>query len=119
MKIYWIYLLYFIISVWLTLKVGNSLHRDGRQWIIHLLGDLQLADKINDMLLLGYRLLNLGYLLMTLMLGRVADASLPSMIHFLSAKLGLIMMILAWLHFQNIGLLILFSKLKSQHKWNL
>ena len=119
MKVYWIYLLYFIISVWLTLRVGNSLHRDGRQWIIHLLDDIQLADKINDILLLGYRLLNIGYLLLTLMLSRVTNESLTAMMHFLSAKLGLILMILAWLHFQNIGLLILFSKLKSQHKWNL
>jgi len=119
MKTYLIYLLYLVISVWLTLKVGNNLHRHGRLWIIDLIGDIQLSDRINDILLLGYRLINLGYLLLTLMLSRVSDASVAAMIHFLSAKLGLILLILAWLHFQNIGMLLLFSKLKSKYKWHL
>ncbi|HLF62105.1 MAG TPA: hypothetical protein VI603_00025 [Saprospiraceae bacterium] len=119
MKIFLIYLLYFLVSTWLMLKVGNSLHRNGRHWIVDLIRDIQLSDRINDILLLGYRLINLGYLLMTLMLSRVREESMAAIVEFLSAKLGLILMILAWLHFQNIGLLLLFSKLKSKYKWHL
>ncbi len=119
MKTFLIYLLYFLVSIWLTYRIGNSLHRNGRQWIIDLIGDIQLSDRINDILLLGYWLINMGYLLITLMLSWVRDESLAAIIEFFSAKLGLILLILAMLHFQNIGLLLLFSKLKSKYKWHL
>jgi hypothetical protein len=119
MKIIQIYLVYFIASIWLTIRVGNSLHRHGRPWIISLIGDEQLSDRINDLLLLGYRLVNIGYLLITLMTGGLIFTSIATIIEFLSIKLGMILMLLAGLHFQNIFLLVLFSKLKSKYKWQL
>ncbi len=119
MKSIGVYLVYFIASLWLTIKVGNSLHRHGRPWIISLIGDERLSDKINDLLLLGYRLVNIGYLFITLMTGAVIVTSITAIMEFMSIKLGMILMLLAGLHFQNIFLLVLFSKLKSKYKWQL
>lgn len=119
MKLFLIYFTYLLISSWLTYKVGNSLHTHGRPWIINLIGASDLADKVNDMLLLGYRLVNIGYILMTLLQGASAADELYTLMEFFSRKLGLILLILAWLHYQNIIGLIIFSKLKSKYKWQI
>ncbi len=110
---------YLLFSFWLTFRIGNNLHQHGRHWVFHLLKDEHLSDKINDLLLLGYRLLNIGYVLLTLMTGRLPGFEASPIIEFYSGKLGIIIMILAWLHYQNIFLLILFSKLKTKYKWQL
>jgi hypothetical protein len=99
--------------------VGNNLHKYGRIWIIYLLEDTIMSEKINDLLLLGYRLLNIGYVLVTLMFDSLVAATAVESMEFLGRKLGLILLILAFLHFQNIGLLVLFSKLKNKYKWQL
>lgn len=119
MAIYLIYFHYLTISLAITWYVGNDLHKNGRPWIIHLLRDTALSDRINDLLLLGYRLLNGGYILITMMSAHIAGFSFCDIVEFLSIKLAIILCILAWLHYQNIGLLILFSKLKSKFKWEL
>lgn len=119
MKLLLVYFAYLLISSWLTYRVGNSLHTHGRPWIINLIGANDLADKLNDMLLLGYRLVNIGYILMTLLQGGLVADELPVIMEFFSHKLGLILLILAWLHYQNIIGLIIFSKLKSKYKWQI
>ena len=110
---------YLLVSIWLTIWVGNNLHKHGRAWIIDLLRDEILSDKINNMLLLGYRLVNIGYILLTLMVTKVRIEATHHVFEFYAMKLGIIITILALLHYQNIVALILFSKLKSKYKWQL
>ena len=113
-----VYILYFLISIWLTFRVGNSLHKHGRPWIINLLHDVNLSDRLNDTLLLAYRLINIGYVLFTLMSGNLT-ADLIQIVEFISVKFGMIITLLAYLHYQNIIVLLLFSKLKSKYKWQI
>lgn len=119
MVAYIVYIIYLITSLWLMIVVGNSLHRNGRIWIIDLLTNIHLSDKVNNTLLLLYRLVNVGYILITLMSGHLNSHDAENVIELLSVKLGLIISVLAYLHFQNIFLLILFSKLKSKYKWEI
>ena len=119
MKWFLLYGGYLLVSIWLTIRVGNSLHKHGRVWIIDLLRDEILSDKINNMLLLGYRLVNVGYILLTLMVTKLKLTDPQHVFEFYGMKLGIIITILAWLHYQNIAVLILFSKLKSKYKWQL
>ncbi|HZV70366.1 MAG TPA: hypothetical protein VFG10_12510 [Saprospiraceae bacterium] len=114
-----VYIFYIILSLWITIRVGNSLHKYGRPWIIYLIGEENLSDKVNDMLLLGYRLVNIGYILFTLMNGKPTLENMQSVIEFLSIKLGMIITLLAYLHYQNILMLYIFSKLKHKYKWQL
>ncbi len=113
------YLLYLLVSGWLTIIVGNSLHRNGEAWIMELMGDLPLSKKINNILLLGYRLINFGYILLTLMNNEHGLDSIRLHVEFLATKLGLIITILGGLHLQNILLLFIFSKLKTKYKWEI
>ena len=119
MKWFLLYGSYLLVSIWLTIRVGNSLHKHGRVWIIDLLRDEILSDKINNLLLLGYRLVNIGYILLTLMVTNVRIEATQHVFEFYGMKLGIIITILAWLHYQNIAVLVLFSKLKSKYKWQL
>ena len=114
-----IYILYFTVSTLLTIFVGNLLHSNGRIWIIGLLNDLSLSDKVNNLLLLLYRLVNIGYILLTLMSSRLKGQEPFQIIEFLSVKFAIILLILAYLHYQNIFMLMIFSKLKSKYKWQI
>jgi hypothetical protein len=103
-----IYIIYLIISLFITWKVGNHLHKHGRSWVIYTLKDEILADKVNDLLLLLYRLFNGGYLVYTMMAFPEPDG-LISIIHFFTDRFGLLLLMLAFLHYQNIVALIVFS----------
>jgi hypothetical protein len=115
MEFYLIYFLYLLISLTLTIFVGNHLHEHGKIWILNLLEDDIISFRVNDILLLLYRLLNIGYILFTLM-NKVVPSGLVNAFTFLSERLGLIAIILASLHYQNILLIIVFSNFKNIRK---
>jgi hypothetical protein len=106
-----IYILYLFLSLCLVFYVGNHLHRHGKIWLEDLLTDTILANRINDILLLLYRLVNAGYILYTLLMYS-APQSITESLTFLTARLGIVTMALAYLHYQNIMVLIIFSKSK-------
>ncbi len=110
-----LYLIYFSISIWLTLIVGNSLYKNGSLWIRHILDENTFADRLNDLLLLAYRLLNIGYILFTL----ATHSEYSNAILFLSSRLSTITLMLAFLHYQNIIGIVIFSHLKNKHKWQI
>ncbi|MGN6509013.1 MAG: hypothetical protein ACTHLD_06090, partial [Chitinophaga sp.] len=56
------YLIYFVITGFITIWVGRRFYRNGRLFILALMRqDEALTDAINRILLIGYYLLNLGY----------------------------------------------------------
>ena len=107
-----IYIIYLIVSLYLTYFVGNHLYRNGIVWVDFLIGDTQLSIRINKILLLLYRLFNGGYIIYTLMNVSQPD-SLNDSLSFLLTRVGLIAILLAYLHYQNIFLLLLFSHFKT------
>ena len=78
MVTYIVHIIYLLTSLWLMIVVGNSLHKNGRVWIIDLLSDIHLSDKVNNTLLLLYRLVNVGYILITLMSGKLSISAWAS-----------------------------------------
>ena len=56
------YLIYLAISITLTIWVARSLFKNGRVFLVDtFLGDEKLADSVNHLLLIGFYLINLGY----------------------------------------------------------
>ncbi|HTL09718.1 MAG TPA: hypothetical protein VL307_15705, partial [Chitinophagaceae bacterium] len=56
------YIIYFFISFLITVCAGFIFYRNGRVYLLALLhNDVPTTDAINRLLLLGYYLLNLGY----------------------------------------------------------
>ena len=96
------YFVYLAVSIGITVWVARTLHRRGRVFLIDSFkGNEKLADSINDLLVVGFYLMNLGYVALALKYG-TKPTSLSESIEFLSTKIGLVMVILGVMHFFNL-----------------
>jgi hypothetical protein len=105
------YLVYVPASVLLTLWVATTLFRHGRRFLVDVYhGDEALADSVNHLLVVGFYLINLGYVSLQLKLD-TAPASASDVIEALAAKLGLVLVVLGVVHFGN---LFVFTRMRRQ-----
>ena len=96
------YVLYLIVSVGVTIWVARTLFNHGRVFLVDsFLGNDQLADSVNRLLVVGFYLINIGYVSLALKYG-TRPASLDEMIETLSTKLGVVMLVLGAMHFFNL-----------------
>ncbi|MGB6042231.1 MAG: hypothetical protein WBF93_03645 [Pirellulales bacterium] len=96
------YLVYLAISVAITVWVARTLHSRGRIFLVDCCGENEtLADSVNDLLLVGFYLVNLGYIALALKYG-IKPTNMSESIEFLSTKIGLVMLILGAMHFFNL-----------------
>jgi hypothetical protein len=102
------YLLYVAISVCATIWVGRSLHRNGRVFLVeNFAGREQLADSVNHLLLVGFYLVNIGFVSLALKYG-AKPQTLVGVVEFLSTKIGLVIVLLGLMHFYNMRMLVRF-----------
>jgi sterol desaturase/sphingolipid hydroxylase (fatty acid hydroxylase superfamily) len=96
------YAVYLLLSVAVTIWVARTLHRSGRVLLVQAFpGNSELADSINRLLVVGFYLLNLGYVALALATtGSPADAR--QAIELVSGKLGVVLLVLGGLHFFNL-----------------
>jgi hypothetical protein len=105
------YLLYLAISVVLTVWVANTLHKNGLVFLVDsFLGNRELASSVNHLLVVGFYLINLGYVLLALE-AQVKPNSVQATIELLSSKLGVVMLVLGAMHFTN---LLVFTKMRKR-----
>jgi len=105
------YICYLIITVALTIWVATTLFRNGKIFLVDIFhGNRELADAVNNLLLVGFYLVNLGYTIYTLRIG-VAVTNAQEVVEAVSLKTGLIILILGAMHFIN--LYIFFSLRKK------
>jgi UPF0716 family protein affecting phage T7 exclusion len=107
----WTYLAYLLISIALTVWVAQTLHKNGRVFLVESFhGNEQLADSINHLLLVGFYLINIGYVTLALKYGD-KPANLQEVLEALSTKIGAVLLILGGMHFFN---LYVFSKMRRR-----
>ena len=105
------YVLYLVISVALTVWVARTLHKNGRLFLVDAFhGNAPLADSINHLLVVGFYLMNIGYVSLALKYGDKA-ADLQQLLEALSTKVGAVLLILGCMHFFN---LYVFSKMRKR-----
>ena len=105
------YALYLLISIGLTIWVAGTLHKNGRLFLVDAFhGNEPLADSINHLLLVGFYLINIGYVSLALKYGDKA-ANLQELLEALSTKVGAVLLILGAMHFFN---LYVFSKMRKR-----
>lgn len=98
----WTYALYLGISVSLTVWVARTLHRSGRLFLVRAFhGDEQLADSINHLLVVGFYLVNIGWVTLALRYG-VNATNLAGVFESLSVKIGFVLLLLGAMHFLNL-----------------
>lgn len=95
------YLLYVLASVVLTVWVARTLHRNGRVFLVQAFhGSETMADSVNHLLVVGFYLINLGFISTALRYG-AKPHDLQETIEFLSMKLGVVLLVLGAMHFFN------------------
>ena len=96
------YLVYLTITVGVTIWVARTLHRNGRIFLVDaFLGNEALADSVNHLLVVGFYLINIGYVSLALRSGTKPN-DLQESIEFLSHKIGIVLLVLGVMHFFNI-----------------
>jgi hypothetical protein len=104
------YMLYLAISIVLTVWVARTLSKNGRVFLIDsFASNERLADSINHLLVVGFYLINLGYVTLALKLGD-KPANSQQAIEFLSTKVGLVLLVLGAMHFFNVFVIAKWGK---------
>lgn len=103
------YVAYLAISVLLTIWVARTLHKNGRIFLVDsFLGNEPLADSVNHLLVVGFYLVNIGFVTLALKYGdKAADAR--TALEILSTKVGCVLVVLGAMHFLN---LFVFSRMR-------
>jgi hypothetical protein len=96
------YFSYLAISVALTIWVARTLQKSGRVFLIEAFhGNEDLADSVNRLLVVGFYLINVGYIALALKTGDPLK-TVREVIELESTKLGVVLLILGVMHFFNI-----------------
>jgi H+/Cl- antiporter ClcA len=106
----WLYLIYIAISIALTVWVAQTLHKNGRIFLVDVFGGNEpMADSVNHLLVVGFYLINLGYVSLALKTD-VPPADTQQVIENLSGKIGVVLLVLGGMHFFN---LFVFSRMRK------
>jgi hypothetical protein len=105
------YSTYIVLSVVVTVWVAHTLHKNGRVFLVDAFqGNESLADSINHLLVVGFYLINLGYVALELKADQILNTPRQA-IETVSDKLGVVLLVLGFMHFFN---LFVFSRLRRR-----
>lgn len=95
------YGLYLLIAIAFTVWVARTLSGNGEVFLVECFGhDEVLAKSTNHLLVVGFYLMNLGFIMLALQFGE-PPATVPETVVFLSSKVGLAVLVLGAMHFFN------------------
>ena len=104
------YSLYLAIAIPVTIWVAKTLHKNGRVFLVDTFGgDSEMADSVNHLLVVGFYLVNIGFVSLFLRLDAKVQ-EVTGIFEALSGKLGIVLLVLGAMHFMN---LFIFSKLRN------
>ncbi|WP_030710546.1 hypothetical protein [Streptomyces sp. NRRL F-2580] len=99
------YVIYLLVSIGLTVWVARTLSRNGRVFIGDVLqGNEKLADAVNQLLVVGFYLVNIGFVTLYLRSNEEIDTA-RGLFEALSVKLGVVLLVLGVMHLGNVWVL--------------
>jgi hypothetical protein len=105
------YAAYLTVSILLTIWVAKVLFNNGRIFLVDIFhGNAPLADSVNKLLVVGFYLINIGYMCLVLKETNTIKNT-QEVIEVLSYKIGTIILILGAMHFFNV---VVFFKLRNK-----
>lgn len=107
----WTYLIYLVLSIAITVWVARSLHRNGRIFLVDSFGgNANLADSVNHLLVVGFYLVNLGFVTLALKYRAQAE-SVQEGVETLCTKIGMVLLVLGVIHLANV---MIFSQMRTR-----
>ncbi len=105
------YAVYALISLGLTVWVAQTLHKNGKLFLVDAFhGNEAMADAVNHLLLVGFYLVNVGFVALFLRFGDTpTDAQ--SSVEYISTKIGVVLLVLGGMHFFN---MFNFAKMRTK-----
>jgi len=105
------YLAYLVVSIGITVWVARTLQKNGQVFLVDaFLGKENLADSVNHLLVVGFYLVNVGFVALALR-ESVQIFTVQNAIELVSTKIGQVLLVLGGMHFFN---LYLFHKLRRK-----
>ncbi|MFS0699717.1 hypothetical protein AB6N24_07055 [Cellulomonas sp. 179-A 4D5 NHS] len=96
------YLVYIAVSVALTVWVARTLTRNGEVFLVDVFhGEQKVAEATNRLLVVGFYLVNLGFVSLMLRTGQPVTSA-QEVIEALASKLGAVTLLLGALHLGNV-----------------
>ena len=95
------YAFYLSISVLLTVWVGKTLHKNGHHFLVDAFsGNEELAKAVNHLLVVGFYLVNIGFVALAIQMGMPKDVA--TAVERVSMKVGTVLLVLGAMHFFNL-----------------
>ena len=105
------YAVYLLVSLSVTIWVARSLQKNGRVFLVDAFhGNADMADSVNHLLVVGFYLINTGYVTLALST-QAAVTSTRQAIELFSGKIGVVLLVLGLMHFFN---LYVFHRLRGR-----
>ncbi|PZU82463.1 MAG: hypothetical protein DI529_14320 [Chryseobacterium sp.] len=101
--------IYFLITVPVIVFVGWKCFTIGRIYLLDLFRNIQICDSVNRILLIGYYLMNIGYVTFSLSEG-LKTATIELFVVSMFTKTATTLLLIAVMHYINIFLLTYFRK---------
>jgi hypothetical protein len=107
------YIIFLALIVFIIVYAGRYFYTNGRIFIISLFnGNVSLADHVNKLLLIAYYLFNIGYSFLKLkQWKKIIDFEM--LVSSLASNIGVLILILAVMHYFNMLVIYLLSHSKS------
>ena len=95
------YMVYIACSVFITVYVSRTLSKNGLPFLVAgFKGNVELAESTNHLLVVGFYLVNLGFVLLRMQTSVYVD-NLEQLIIYQASGLGLVLLVLGFAHFFN------------------
>lgn len=105
------YTIYACLSLGVTIWVAHTLQRNGRRFLVDAFhGDQELADSVNRLLVVGFYLINIGYVTLALRTDAQVGTARQA-IELVADKFGFVLVVLGAMHFLN---LYVFNQLRRR-----
>lgn len=112
------YLLFFPAMMGIAIYVAQVCHRNGRLWMLKIFDNEEhFVDAVNNILLVACYVVNLGYIALVVATWEPITDALQ-MLAVLSRRIAFILFVLAGLHYQNIAVLLIWSRIKHRRTLN-
>ncbi len=98
----WAYGIYFLITFVVVILVGGICYTNGNKYVLALVSEHEdICQRVNRLLLLGYYLMNLGFVAISLVFWKKIE-TIPQLIEILSVRVGFIVVSIAIMHYFNL-----------------